>query len=120
MGATTVKVELDAVFKALASSHRREILRILSESDAEAGKTCCAAEEVCACKIPTASDCRPRRRRTTCRCCVTPGLVTARKDGLVDVLHAAARCALSEPLQASSKRSSTIHGRPVESASFRP
>ncbi|MDZ4168636.1 MAG: metalloregulator ArsR/SmtB family transcription factor [Coriobacteriia bacterium] len=42
---------LDAVFKALASSRRREILAMLSATDSEAAKTCCAAHEVCACKI---------------------------------------------------------------------
>ncbi len=44
-------VDLDVVFKALASAHRREVLRMLSRSDRETGKTCCAPEEVCACRI---------------------------------------------------------------------
>jgi ArsR family transcriptional regulator len=50
--ATTANTKnLDAVFKALASSRRREILAMLSAADSGAVKTCCAAEEVCACKI---------------------------------------------------------------------
>jgi len=52
MGAiAATEVNLDAVFKALASAHRRDILAMLSESAADAAKTCCAPEEVCACKI---------------------------------------------------------------------
>ncbi len=49
--ATGTATDLDTVFKALASSHRREILRVLSQSDHDAHKTCCAPDEVCACKI---------------------------------------------------------------------
>ena len=47
----TAKTKLDAIFKALASEHRREILRMLGESTPEPGKTCCAADEMCACKL---------------------------------------------------------------------
>jgi ArsR family transcriptional regulator len=45
------KTRLDAIFKALASEHRRDILQILSDSTPEPGKTCCAPDEVCACKL---------------------------------------------------------------------
>lgn len=44
------KPELDAALKALASAHRRKIVRILAESR-DAGKTCCSIDEVCACTI---------------------------------------------------------------------
>lgn len=73
--------KLDLIFKALASNHRREILRMLSEVDAGSGKTCCASEEVCACKIsdrlgitaPTTSHHMSVLREA--------GLVDGRKDG---------------------------------------
>jgi len=45
-GTTTEQV--DAVFKALASRPRREILRVLATSGTAADGTCCA-QEVCAC-----------------------------------------------------------------------
>lgn len=75
-------VDLDTAFKALASPHRREILRMLGEADREVGKTCCAAEEVCACKLvehlglsaPTVSHHMSVLRAA--------GLVSCRKDGL--------------------------------------
>ncbi|MDZ4178003.1 MAG: metalloregulator ArsR/SmtB family transcription factor [Coriobacteriia bacterium] len=41
----------DEIFKALASSHRRHILRILGEQGGDAEKTCCAPHEVCGCKL---------------------------------------------------------------------
>jgi len=41
----------DAVFKALASKHRRDILRMLSDAARAGEKTCCAPEEICACKV---------------------------------------------------------------------
>ena len=73
---------LDDVFKALASEHRREILRLLSESTPEPGKTCCAPDEVCGCKIsahlglsqPTVSHHMAVLRQA--------GLITGRKDGV--------------------------------------
>lgn len=74
--------EVDVIFKALASAHRREILRILSASDAEAGKTCCAAEEVCACKISDRLGLSPSTTSHHMSVLKQAGLVTARKDGL--------------------------------------
>jgi ArsR family transcriptional regulator, arsenate/arsenite/antimonite-responsive transcriptional repressor len=79
---TMTKTKLDAVFKALASEHRRKILRILGDSTPEQGKTCCAVDEVCACKLsdrlgltaPTIS-----HHMSVLR---TAGLVDARKDGI--------------------------------------
>lgn len=82
-GTTVVNaLEVDAIFKALASSHRREILRILSESDSEVGKTCCAAEEVCACKISDRLGLSPSTTSHHMSVLKQAGLVTARKDGL--------------------------------------
>jgi ArsR family transcriptional regulator, arsenate/arsenite/antimonite-responsive transcriptional repressor len=51
METQSTAIRLDEVFKALASEHRREILRVLGASTPAPGKTCCAADEVCACKI---------------------------------------------------------------------
>ena len=82
MGVAMTKTRLDAIFKALASEHRREILRILGDSTPEPGKTCCAADEACACKLsdtlrlsaPTIS-----HHMSVLR---TAGLVDGRKDGV--------------------------------------
>jgi ArsR family transcriptional regulator, arsenate/arsenite/antimonite-responsive transcriptional repressor len=79
---TTAKTKLDAIFKALASEHRRKILRILSDSTPQPGKTCCAADETCGCRLsdrlglsaPTIS-----HHMSVLR---TAGLVDSRKDGL--------------------------------------
>lgn len=74
------KVDLDAVFKALASTHRREVLRMLSEQ--EGPKTCCAAEEVCACKISDRLGLSPSTTSHHMSVLREAGLVSARKDGL--------------------------------------
>ncbi len=73
---------VDAVFKALASAHRREILRILSEADSSADKTCCAPEEVCACKISDRLGLSPSTTSHHMSVLRDAGLVSARKDGL--------------------------------------
>ena len=80
--ATTISVDrLDLIFKALASSHRREILRMLSEADAVAGKTCCAADEVCACKISDRLGLSPSTTSHHMSVLREAGLVRGRKDG---------------------------------------
>lgn len=81
MRLTEDTTQLDAVFKALASSHRREILGMLSTADQAAGKTCCAVEEVCACKI---SERLGLSRSTTSHHMSVlreAGLVSGRQDG---------------------------------------
>ena len=75
------KTDLDAVFKALASSHRREVLRMLSFAD-HGSKTCCAAEEVCACKISERLGLSPATTSHHMSALRDAGLVSARKDGL--------------------------------------
>jgi ArsR family transcriptional regulator len=73
--------QLDAALKALASSQRREIVRFLLERGNEAGKSCCATDEVCGCKLsehlglsaPTVSHHMAALKDA--------GLVTGRKDG---------------------------------------
>jgi ArsR family transcriptional regulator len=73
--------DLDAVFKALASTHRRAILQILSATDGEGGKTCCAAEEVCACKISDRLGLSPSTTSHHMSVLRDAGLVSGRKDG---------------------------------------
>ena len=97
MPAVVIKTPLDDVFKALASEHRREILRVLSESAPEAGKTCCADDEVCACKLSDHLGLSPSTISHHMSVLRSAGLVSARKDGLWtyyalqrDVLAAAA------------------------------
>ncbi|NTU70784.1 MAG: winged helix-turn-helix transcriptional regulator [Coriobacteriia bacterium] len=75
-------VEVDEVFKALASEHRRKILRMLSEASPEAGKTCCAADEVCACKLTERLGLAPSTISHHMSVLRKAGLVDARKDGL--------------------------------------
>lgn len=45
------EAQLDAALKALASAQRRQIVRLLLARAGEQGKACCAADEVCSCKI---------------------------------------------------------------------
>lgn len=73
---------LDEVFKALASEHRREILRMLGECTPQAGKTCCAPNEVCACKISDHLGLAPSTISHHMSVLRSAGLVDARKDGL--------------------------------------
>lgn len=88
---------LDAVFKALASSHRREILAMLSAADREGAKTCCAADEVCACKISERLGLSASTTSHHMSILRDAGLVTGRNEGTWtyytlrrDVLSAAA------------------------------
>ena len=82
MAAMTTKTKLDEVFKALASVHRREILRVLSASTPEAGKSCCAEDEVCACKISEHLGLAASTISHHMSVLRDAGLVEARKDGL--------------------------------------
>ncbi len=75
------QVQLDEIFKALASEHRREILRVLSASTPVEGKTCCAADEVCACKISDHLGLSASTVSHHMSVLRTAGLVDGRKDG---------------------------------------
>jgi len=79
--AVAVHINLDAVFKALASGHRREILYMLSLADGEAAKTCCAADEVCSCKIAERLALSPSTTSHHMSVLRDAGLVSGRKDG---------------------------------------
>lgn len=73
--------QLDLIFKALASDHRREILSMLSEADGGEDKTCCSAEEVCACKISDRLGLSPSTTSHHMSLLRDAGLVSGRKDG---------------------------------------
>lgn len=98
MSVATTRTPLDEVFKALASEHRREILRILGACTPEPGKTCCSADEVCACKISEHLGLSASTVSHHMAVLRKAGLVDGRKDGLWtyytlkrDVLEEAAR-----------------------------
>lgn len=78
--AVTEEPELDAVFKALASAQRRELLRIVAASTSQDG-ACCEAE-VCACKLADALDLAPSTISHHMSALVKAGLVKATKRGL--------------------------------------
>lgn len=80
--ATPSAAETDAVFKALASSHRRAILEMLSACEAEEDKTCCAPQELCACKIRERLGLSTSTVSHHMSVLTAAGLVDARKDGV--------------------------------------
>lgn len=82
MTVTATRVDIDEVFKALASEHRRTILRILGETTSQADKTCCRADEVCACKISERLGLAASTTSHHLSVLRNAGLVSARKDGL--------------------------------------
>ena len=75
------EAQLDAALKALASAQRREILRMLTTDTAGSGKTCCAPEEVCACKFSEQLDLVPSTISHHMTVLRNAGLVSSRKDG---------------------------------------
>lgn len=79
---TATRTPLDEVFKALASEHRREILRLLSESTPQEGKTCCSADEVCACRLSDHLGLSASTISHHMSVLRAAGLVSGRKDGL--------------------------------------
>ena len=72
---------IDAVFKALASRPRREILRILATSGTAADGTCCA-DEVCACVFAEKLDLGAPTVSHHMKSLIDAGLVSASKRGL--------------------------------------
>jgi len=79
---TAPRVDTDEVFKALASEHRRTILRMLGQATPEPGKTCCLADEVCACRISERLGLAASTVSHHMTVLKNAGLVSARKDGL--------------------------------------
>jgi ArsR family transcriptional regulator, arsenate/arsenite/antimonite-responsive transcriptional repressor len=72
---------VDAVFKALASRPRREILRLLATSGTAADGTCCA-EEVCACVFAEKLGLGAPTVSHHMKSLIDAGLVSANKRGL--------------------------------------
>lgn len=72
--------ELDAVLKALASAQRRSIIALLAQADTEAHKSCCASDEVCACKLVDRLGLAPSTISHHMAVLRSAGLVSARKD----------------------------------------
>ena len=72
---------IDAVFKALASRPRREILRLLATSGTAADGTCCA-EEVCACVFAEKLGLGAPTVSHHMKALLDAGLVSATKRGL--------------------------------------
>lgn len=79
---TASKTQLDEVFKALASEHRREILRVLSAATPDCSKTRCTAEETCGCKLSERLGLSPSTISHHMTVLRNAGLVVGRKDGL--------------------------------------
>lgn len=75
------KTDLDRVYTALGSAQRREIVRILSRSTPEPGKTCCAPDEVCGCKLSDRLALAPSTISHHMSVLRRAGLVTARREG---------------------------------------
>lgn len=70
----------DAVFKALASAPRRQLLRIIAANTSE--DSCCAPTDVCACNLADALELAPSTISHHMSVLVAAGLVTAEKRGL--------------------------------------
>lgn len=79
--ARNADADLDAAFRALASSRRREILRMLSDSTPQADKRCCGPEEICACKISERLGLSPSTISHHMSLLRKAGLITERKAG---------------------------------------
>lgn len=70
-----------AVFHALASEQRMEIVRLLGEGMHDPGKTCCAPDELCACKLAERLGLAPSTISHHMALLVDAGLVSARPEG---------------------------------------
>jgi ArsR family transcriptional regulator len=78
---TNVEAEVDAVFRALSSRPRREILRLLA-SGVEGDERCCATDEVCACVFAERLGLSASTVSHHMKTLTQAGLVSARKQGL--------------------------------------
>ena len=82
MPTSSTRTRLDEAFKALASEHRREILRILGDSASDSGKTCCQVDEVCGCRLSDRLGLAASTISHHMSVLRRAGLVDARKDGV--------------------------------------
>lgn len=87
--------ELDAVFDALASEQRRAIVRVLAQHTDVHGKSCCSADELCACKLSEHLGLAPSTMSHHMAILRRAGLVRARKEGTW-VYYALDRARLAE------------------------
>jgi ArsR family transcriptional regulator len=79
-GAAVDEARADAVFKALASAPRRQLLHIIAAHTSADG-VCCDTE-VCACKLADSLDLAPSTISHHMSALVNAGLVSASKRGL--------------------------------------
>ena len=82
MTPTIERASTSEIFKALASEHRRKILRILGQSTPEPDKACCLGDEVCACKISERLGLAASTISHHMSVLRSAGLIDERKDGL--------------------------------------
>lgn len=79
--ATSEETDLDSALKALASPHRREILRLLLAEADSGGISCCAPRDVCACKLAEHTGLALSTISHHMSVLRRAGLVSSRKDG---------------------------------------
>lgn len=77
---TLSEAQLDAALKALASAQRREILRVLTSTEVP-GKTCCAQDEICGCKLAERLELAASTISHHMSVLRDAELITSRKDG---------------------------------------
>jgi ArsR family transcriptional regulator len=81
VSSSATDVPLDEAFKALASSQRRSLLRMVAARTG--GAACCATDdEICACELAEALALAPSTISHHMGALVRAGLVGARKQGL--------------------------------------
>ena len=72
----------DAVFKALASKPRRQILAILASGGGAGDSRCCEPDEICACVFAEKLELSPPTVSHHMKALLDAGLVSANKRGL--------------------------------------
>ena len=93
------EAQVDVALKALASSQRREILRVLRTDTGRQDKTCCAADEMCGCKLSERLGLAASTISHHMAVLRDAGLVTSRKEGTW-VYYAVRREVLDDVAQA--------------------
>jgi ArsR family transcriptional regulator, arsenate/arsenite/antimonite-responsive transcriptional repressor len=73
---------VDALFRALASKPRREILKLLATGGGSGDDRCCSADEVCACVFAEKLGLGAPTVSHHMRALIDAGLVTAEKRGV--------------------------------------
>jgi DNA-binding transcriptional ArsR family regulator len=73
---------VDAIFRALASAPRRQILAMLATGAGDGDGRCCGPYDVCACRFAEDLQLTPQTVSHHVRVLQDAGLVTSRKEGL--------------------------------------